>query len=98
MMELGQVGFWGTGLIGILAGYIGHRIIGGSGGIFWNLIVGIVGSYIGFFVADKAGIHLGEFFHGWFWGNLIGICGWCDSFARSFATGAAKLTKGCASL
>ena len=71
MMELGHVGFWGTGLIGILAGMIAHRIVGGSGGIFWNLIVGIVGSYIGFYVADLAHINLGEFFHGWFWGNLI---------------------------
>jgi len=71
MMELGQVGFWGTGLIGILAGFIAHRIVGGHGGIFWNLIVGIIGSYIGFFVAKSAGISLGEIFKGWFWGNLI---------------------------
>ena len=71
MMELGHVGFWGTGLIGILAGYLAHRIVGGSGGILWNLIIGVVGSYIGFYIADLAGIHLGEVFHGWFWGNLI---------------------------
>jgi len=71
MMELGHVGFWGTALIGILAGYIGHRVVGGSGGIIWNLIVGIIGSYIGFLAANSAGIQLGEFFHGWFWGNLI---------------------------
>ena len=33
MMEIGNVHFWGTVLIGILAGYIAHKVMGGSGGI-----------------------------------------------------------------
>jgi uncharacterized membrane protein YeaQ/YmgE (transglycosylase-associated protein family) len=32
---------------------------------------GIVGSYIGAFLANALGIQLGEIFSGWFWGNLI---------------------------
>ena len=53
VMELGNVGFWGTVLIGILAGWLAHQIMGGRGGIIWNLIIGLVGSWIGFFVAEK---------------------------------------------
>jgi len=71
VMELGNVGFWGTILIGILAGWLAHNVMGGRGGLIWNLIVGLIGSWIGFFVADKLNIHLTELFHGWFWGNLV---------------------------
>ena len=53
MMEFGDVHFWGTVLIGILAGFIAHKVMGGSGGIIWNLIVGVIGSYIGFYIANK---------------------------------------------
>lgn len=71
IMQLGSVGFWGTVLIGILAGWLAHRVVGGHGGLIWNLIVGLVGSWLGFFIANAAGIHLTEVFHGWFWGNLL---------------------------
>ena len=71
VMELGNVGFWGTVLIGILAGWLAHKVMGGRGGFIWNLIIGLVGSWIGFFVADKLDIRLTEVFHGWFIGNLI---------------------------
>ena len=36
-----------------------------------GLVIGIVGSYIGAFLANALGIQLGEIFSGWFWGNLI---------------------------
>ena len=36
-----------------------------------NIVIGIVGSYIGAFLANALGIQLGEIFSGWFWGNLI---------------------------
>jgi uncharacterized membrane protein YeaQ/YmgE (transglycosylase-associated protein family) len=71
IMQLGSVGFWGTILIGILAGWLAHRVIGGSGGLIWNLIIGLVGSWFGFFIANAVGIKLTEVFHGWFWGNLL---------------------------
>jgi uncharacterized membrane protein YeaQ/YmgE (transglycosylase-associated protein family) len=76
VMQLGDVGFWGTVLIGILAGWLAHKVMGGRGGILWNLIIGLVGSWIGFFAADTLGIQLGEIFHGWFLGNLlVSACG-----------------------
>jgi uncharacterized membrane protein YeaQ/YmgE (transglycosylase-associated protein family) len=71
IMQLGSVGFWGTVLIGILAGWLAHKVVGGHGGLIWNLIVGLVGSWLGFFIANATGIHLTEVFHGWFWGNLL---------------------------
>jgi uncharacterized membrane protein YeaQ/YmgE (transglycosylase-associated protein family) len=71
MMQLGQVHFWGTVLIGILAGWLAHKVMGGRGGLIWNLIIGLVGSWISFFVADKLNLQLTEVFRGWFWGNLI---------------------------
>ena len=71
VMQLGDVHFWGTIIIGILAGWLAHKVMGGRGGLIWNLIIGLVGSWIGFLAADKFNIHLGEIFHGWFWGNLI---------------------------
>ncbi len=70
-MQLGDVHFWGTVVIGILAGWLAHTVMGGRGGLIWNLIIGLIGSWIGFFVAEKLNIHLTEFFHGWFWGNLL---------------------------
>jgi uncharacterized membrane protein YeaQ/YmgE (transglycosylase-associated protein family) len=71
IMQLGSVGFWGTALIGILAGWVGEKVTGSDHGLIMNLITGLVGSFIGFYVANVAGIQLGEFFSGWFWGNLI---------------------------
>ncbi len=71
MMELGNVGFWGTIFIGILAGWLAHKVMGGRGGIIWNLIIGLVGSWIGFFVSNQLKLPLGEISSHWFWGNLI---------------------------
>ncbi len=71
IMQLGGVGFWGTVIIGILAGWLAEKFTGSDHGLIMNLIIGLVGSWIGFFIADKAGIQLGEIFHGWFWGNLL---------------------------
>lgn len=71
IMQLGGVGFWGTVLIGILAGWLAEKFTGSDHGLIMNLIIGLVGSWIGFFVANAAGIQLGEVFHGWFCGNLL---------------------------
>lgn len=71
IMDIGSVGFWGTILIGILAGWVAEKVTGSNMGLIMNLITGIIGSWIGFFIATAANIPLGEFFHGWFWGNLI---------------------------
>ncbi|MFT3986783.1 GlsB/YeaQ/YmgE family stress response membrane protein [Aestuariivirga sp.] len=72
LMDLGGgVGFFGTLLIGVLAGYIAEKVTKSNMGLIMNLICGIIGSYIGAFIANSLDLRLGEFFHGWFWGNLI---------------------------
>ncbi len=71
IMQLGGVGFWGTVLIGILAGWLAEKFTGSDHGLIMNLIIGLIGSWIGFFIAKQADIQLGEIFHGWFWGNLL---------------------------
>ena len=58
IMQLGGVGFWGTVLIGILAGWLAEKFTGSDHGLIMNLIIGLVGSWIGFFVANAAGILL----------------------------------------
>jgi uncharacterized membrane protein YeaQ/YmgE (transglycosylase-associated protein family) len=71
-MELGGgAGFFGTLLIGILAGWIAERLTSADHGLIRNLILGILGAYVGFFIANLVGLRLGEIFEGWFWGNLI---------------------------
>ncbi|MBL8906091.1 MAG: GlsB/YeaQ/YmgE family stress response membrane protein [Rhizobiales bacterium] len=71
-MDLGGgVGFFGTLLIGGLAGWIAEKLTKSSMGIVMNIITGIIGAYIGAFLANALGIRLGEIFSGWFWGNLI---------------------------
>ena len=40
-------------------------------GLIMIIVTGIIGSYIGAFLANALNIHLGEIFHGWFLGNLI---------------------------
>lgn len=72
VMELGGgAGFFGTLLIGALAGWIAERLTSSDHGLIRNIILGVLGAYIGFFLAHLLGIRLGEIFEGWFWGNLI---------------------------
>lgn len=71
LMQLGSVGIGGTILIGILAGWLAEKLTGSDHGMIMNLIFGIAGSWLGFFAANAAGLQLGEFFSGWFWGNLL---------------------------
>ena len=72
LMDLGGgVGFFGTLLIGALAGWIAEKVTRGEHGLITNLIIGILGAYIGGFLANARGLRLGEVFQGWFWGNLL---------------------------
>ena len=72
MMDLGGgVGFFGTLLIGGLAGWVAEKLTKGSHGLITNIILGILGAYVGAFLANALGIRLEEIFQGWFWGNLI---------------------------
>jgi uncharacterized membrane protein YeaQ/YmgE (transglycosylase-associated protein family) len=71
-MDLGGgVGWIGTIIIGGLAGFIAEKITKSDMGLLMNIIVGIIGAYIGAFLANAIGLRLGEFFSGWFWGNLL---------------------------
>lgn len=72
IMDLGGgVGWIGTLVIGGLAGWIAEKVMNSSHGIVMNVIVGIIGSYIGAFLANALGIRIGEIVTGWFWGNLL---------------------------
>lgn len=72
LMDLGGgVGWIGTLVIGGLAGWIAEKVMKTDQGIIMNIIVGVIGSYIGAFLANALGIRLGEIFQGWFLGNLI---------------------------
>lgn len=72
LMDLGGgVGWIGTLVIGGLAGWIAEKVTKSDMGIIMNIVTGIIGAYIGAFLANALGLRLGEFFQGWFWGNLI---------------------------
>ena len=72
LMDLGGgVGIFGTLLIGALAGWIAEQLTKSNHGLLTNIVVGIVGAYIGGFLANALGLRLGEMFQGWFWGNLL---------------------------
>lgn len=46
-------------LTGIIVGYIANRLMRGEGkGCCMNLVVGIVGSYVGAFIASMFNVHL----------------------------------------
>ena len=70
-MQLGGVGIGGTIVIGVLAGWLAEKFTGSDHGLIMNLIIGLIGSWLGFFAANAAGIQLGEVFSGWFLGNLL---------------------------
>ncbi len=89
IMQLGAVGIGGTILIGILAGWLAEKITGSDNGLIMNLIIGIAGSWLGFFVANAAGLQLGQFFQGWFWGNLL-----VSAAGAVVLLGALKMLKG----
>jgi uncharacterized membrane protein YeaQ/YmgE (transglycosylase-associated protein family) len=72
LMDLGGgVGITGTLVIGGLAGWIASKLAESPHGIIMNIIIGIIGSYVGGILANALDIRLGEMFHGWFWGNLL---------------------------
>jgi uncharacterized membrane protein YeaQ/YmgE (transglycosylase-associated protein family) len=62
-----------TLLIGAAAGWLGSMIYTGSGlGILGNIIVGIVGSFVGYWLLGKLGVSLGT---GWVGAILTGAIG-----------------------
>ena len=54
-------------VIGLIAGWLAHVILGGRGGMFGNLAVGLVGAIVGGFLFEKLNLQVVPDF----WGNLI---------------------------
>lgn len=62
-----------TLLIGALAGWLGSVLYKGSGlGLIGNIIVGIAGSFLGYWLLGKLGLSLGT---GWIAAVLTGAIG-----------------------
>ena len=60
-------------VIGALAGWLGSIIYKGSGlGIIGNIVIGIIGSYVGYWLLGKLDINLGA---GWAGAILTGAVG-----------------------
>ena len=53
------VGIIGAILIGILAGWIAEKVMHRNHGLLTNLIVGVVGAFLGSFIATSLGIGTG---------------------------------------
>lgn len=62
-----------TLIIGALAGWLGSTIYKGSGlGLLGNIVVGIIGSFVGYWLLGQLGAHLGT---GWVGAILTGALG-----------------------
>ncbi|MCJ7448060.1 MAG: GlsB/YeaQ/YmgE family stress response membrane protein [Bacteroidales bacterium] len=62
-----------TLIIGAAAGWLGSMLYKGSGlGLLGNIIVGILGSFLGYWLLGKLGINLGS---GWIGAILTGAIG-----------------------
>jgi uncharacterized membrane protein YeaQ/YmgE (transglycosylase-associated protein family) len=57
-MDVGLIGFL---VIGLLAGFIAEKVMKSNHGLLTNLIVGIIGAYLGPFLAGLIGISFGGF-------------------------------------
>lgn len=62
-------------ILGLIAGFIGSKIVNKSGsGILLDIVIGIIGAIIGGFIAAKLGLGgLEGFWHPWTW--LLAIIG-----------------------
>ncbi|ESU22375.1 hypothetical protein FEDK69T_23600 [Flavobacterium enshiense DK69] len=50
----------GTLIVGAIAGWLGSQIYSGGGlGLLGNIIVGILGSFVGYWLLGKLGVSLG---------------------------------------
>lgn len=63
-----------TILIGALSGWIAGKIMKISGGFWFNCVLGIVGSFVGFFLAGLIGITASKVSIG---GILLSVAGAC---------------------
>jgi uncharacterized membrane protein YeaQ/YmgE (transglycosylase-associated protein family) len=54
-------------IVGLLAGWLAHAILGGRGGLFGNIAVGLIGAIVGGAILSRIGIMIQPDFLG----NLI---------------------------
>ena len=47
------------GIIGIIAGFLASILLGGGGGLVRYLVIGVIGSFVGGYVLNAAGVSLG---------------------------------------
>jgi uncharacterized membrane protein YeaQ/YmgE (transglycosylase-associated protein family) len=60
-------------IIGAVAGWLGSTIYMGSGlGLIGNIVIGIIGSFVGYWALGKLGVNLGT---GWIGAILTGAIG-----------------------
>lgn len=72
VMDLGGgVGIFGTLLIGGVAGWVAEKLTRASHGILTNIVIGIMGAFVGGWIANALDLQLSEIFEGWFWGNVL---------------------------
>lgn len=57
-MDVGLIGFL---IIGLLAGFIAEKVMNSRHGLLTNLIVGVIGAYLGPFLAGLLGISFAGF-------------------------------------
>jgi uncharacterized membrane protein YeaQ/YmgE (transglycosylase-associated protein family) len=58
---MNEVSIIGALVIGILAGWIAEQIMGREHGMITNLVVGIVGAFLGAFIANAVGFGFAGF-------------------------------------
>ncbi len=63
---MNEISIVGAVIIGILAGWIAEQVMGREHGLLTNLIVGIVGAFLGAIAANMLGISFAGF-----WGSLL---------------------------
>jgi uncharacterized membrane protein YeaQ/YmgE (transglycosylase-associated protein family) len=63
---MNEVTILGAIIIGIAAGWIAEQVMGRRHGLLTNLLVGIVGAFLGAFLANAMGIAFAGF-----WGSLL---------------------------
>ncbi len=67
----GGVGFIWTVIIGGLAGWIAEKITSSDMGVIKNVIVGVIGAFIGGWLFRFLDIRIDYILPGWFSGNLL---------------------------
>lgn len=63
---MNEVSIVGAVVIGILAGWIAEQVTGRDHGLVTNLVVGIIGAFLGAVIANALGVGFAGF-----WGSLI---------------------------